>query len=138
MSDAVLMDSGPLVAYLDKAEQFHDWTQARFQELSAPFLVPEAVLSEVCFLLADVPGGVAKVSDYLRRRLLVLTPVGAAAQPRIFSMMAKYESVPMSYADACLLWLAETQPRSRVFTLDSDFSIYRLDRSRAVPVIAPF
>jgi predicted nucleic acid-binding protein len=64
--------------------------------------------------------------------------VGAAAQPRIFSMMAKYESVPMSYADACLLWLAETQPRSRVFTLDSDFSIYRLDRSRAVPVIAPF
>ena len=63
------------------------------------------------------------------------------AQPRIFALMEKYRQVPMSYADACLLWLlwlAETHPRSRVFTLDSDFEIYRLERARRVPLIAPF
>ena len=67
-----------------------------------------------------------------------MAPVGGAAQPRIFAMMEKYRQVPMSYADACLLWLAESSVRSRIFTLDSDFSIYRLERSRRVPLIAPF
>ena len=67
-----------------------------------------------------------------------MVPIGGAAQPRIFALMEKYRQVPMSYADACLLWLAETHARSRVFTLDSDFEIYRLDRARRVPVIAPF
>jgi predicted nucleic acid-binding protein len=64
--------------------------------------------------------------------------VEVEAQPRIFALMEKYRMVPMSYADACLLWLAETHPRSRVFTVDSDFGIYRLDRSRRVPLIVPF
>ena len=67
-----------------------------------------------------------------------MVPVGGAAQPRIFALMEKYGQVPMSYADACLLWLAETHARSRVFTVDSDFDIYRLDRVRRVPMIAPF
>ena len=138
MSDPVLLDAGPLVAYLDETEQFHEWAVDRFRELPVPFLTPEAVLSEVCFLLADSPRAVAKIGEYLERGVLAMVPVGGAAQPRIFALMAKYRQVPMSYADACLLWLAETHARSRVFTLDSDFAIYRLERARSVPVIAPF
>jgi predicted nucleic acid-binding protein len=53
-------------------------------------------------------------------------------------MMEKYRQVPMSYADACLVWLAENHLGSPVLTLDSDFSIYRLDRARTVPIVAPF
>ena len=138
MSDPVLIDAGPLVAYLDEMEQFHEWAVDRFRELPVPFLTPEAVLSEVCFLLADSPRAVAKIGEYLERGVLAMVPVGGAAQLRIFALMAKYRQMPMSYADACLLWLAETHARSRVFTLDSDFEIYRLDRARRVPVIAPF
>jgi predicted nucleic acid-binding protein len=63
--------------------------------------------------------------------------VGGAAQARVFAMMEKYRQVPMSYADACLLWLAEKHAGSRVFTLDSDFKIYRLGRTDRVPLIAP-
>ena len=138
MNDPVLLDTGPLVAYLDKTDQHHGWAVARFSELPIPFLTPEAVFSEVCFLLADSPRAVAKVGEYIGRGVLMTIPVGAVAQPRIFALMEKYRQVPMSYADACLLWLAETHPRSRVFTLDSDFGIYRLERARRVPLIAPF
>lgn len=138
MRGSVLVDSGPMVAYLDKSDHYHDWAVERFGGVPAPLIVPEAVISETCFLLAEVPQAVAKVGDYLRRGVLVLAPIGGGAQARIFALMEKYRQVPMSYADACLLWLAETHSGSRVFTVDSDFSIYRLERSRRVPVIAPF
>jgi predicted nucleic acid-binding protein len=138
MSGMVLVDSGPLVAYLDASDQFHEWAVERFSELPAPFLVPEAVISETCFLLAEVPRAIAKVGDWLQRGVLVLAPIGGAAQPRIFALMEKYRQIPMSYADACLIWLAEVHAPSRVFTLDADFTVYRLDRRRAVPVIASF
>ena len=138
MIEAVLLDTGPLVAYLDIRQQHHEWAARQFALLKEPPLVCEAVVSEACFLLAGQPRAIAKIGDYLGRGLLTMIPVGAVAPPRIFALMEKYRQMPMSYADACLLWLAETHPRSRVFTLDSDFGIYRLERARRVPLIAPF
>ena len=138
MSGVVLLDTGPLVAYLDVRQQNHEWAARQFAGLTEPPLICEAVVSEACFLLAGQPRAVAKIGEYLERGVLAMVPVGGAAQPRIFALMEKYRQVPMSYADACLLWLAETHARSRVFTLDSDFEIYRLDRARSVPVIAPY
>ncbi len=135
---AVLLDTGPLVAYLDRAQQHHAWAAEQFGEFREPLRVCEAVLTEACFLLANLPPAQAAIGELLRREVLVLAQVGDVAQPRIFALMAKYRQVPMSYADACLVWLAETHARSRVFTLDSDFGIYRLERARRVPVIAPF
>jgi hypothetical protein len=44
MSGSVLVDSGPLVAYLDRSDQFHEWAIGRFRVVPAPFLVPEAVI----------------------------------------------------------------------------------------------
>ena len=138
MSQLVLLDTGPLVAYLDVREQHHEWATRQFAALTEPPFVCEAVVSEACFLLASLPAAIAKIGDYLEHGVLAMVPVGGAAQPRIFALMEKYRQVPMSYADACLLWLAETHARSRVFTVDSDFEIYRLERARTVPVIAPF
>ena len=138
MSGVVLLDTGPLVAYLDVRQQNHEWAARQFAGLTEPPLICEAVVSEACFLLAGQPRAVAKIGEYLERGVLAMVPIGGAAQPRIFALMEKYRQVPMSYADACLLWLAETHARSRVFTLDSDFEIYRLDRARSVPVIAPY
>ena len=134
----VLLDTGPLVAYLDRREEHHDWAKEKFSALTEPVLTCEAVLTEACFLLASLTHAQLAIGVLLRRGVIEMAPVGAAAQPRIFALMGKYRQVPMSYADACMLLLAETYPRSRVFTLDSDFKIYRLERTRRVPLIAPF
>jgi predicted nucleic acid-binding protein len=56
----------------------------------------------------------------------------------IRQLMKRYESVPMSFADACLVRMSEKWVNSEVFTLDSDFSIYRRDRNNLIPLIAPF
>ncbi len=52
--------------------------------------------------------------------------------------MDRYESVPMSFADACLVRMAELNPGFAIFTLDRDFTIYRQHKRRIIPLIAPF
>ena len=66
--------------------------------------------------------------------VIKLIPVGSGAQADICALMRKYHEVPMAYADACLLWLAESIRECRVLTLDSDFAVYRLGRARLVPL----
>ena len=55
----------------------------------------------------------------------------------IEQLMEKYANVPMSFADACLVRMAELYPNSAVLTLDSDFRIYRKNRNQVIPVIMP-
>jgi uncharacterized protein len=52
-------------------------------------------------------------------------------------LMSLYESVPMSFADACFVRMSEQIPNSAVMTLDSDFKIYRRHRNEEISVIQP-
>ena len=52
-------------------------------------------------------------------------------------LLLKYRSVPISLADACLIRMSELYPDSRIFTLDSDFTLYRKDRRHIIPTIMP-
>ena len=51
--------------------------------------------------------------------------------------MQRYGNVPMSFADACLVCMAEELPSSRVFTLDSDFQVYRRHARQMIPLLMP-
>ena len=50
-----IVDTGPLVAFLDRAEQHHPWVIKQVKELDAPLLVCEPVLAEAMYLLARFP-----------------------------------------------------------------------------------
>jgi predicted nucleic acid-binding protein len=52
-------------------------------------------------------------------------------------LLAKYASLPISLADACLVRMAEMYSSSAVLTLDSDFRVYRKHGRQVVPVIMP-
>lgn len=130
-----LMDSGPLVAALNARDRWHGWAREQLGRLPPPFATCEAVLSEAAFLLR---GGA-------RRRLFALFEeehgVVLSLSPevkRVTALARRYENVPMDIADACLVRLSELQPRLPVVTLDSDFRIYRRNRTQRVPHIAPF
>lgn len=43
----------------------------------------------------------------------------------------------MSFADACVVRMAELIPNSKVFTVDSDFYIYRKNRKEMISLIIP-
>lgn len=51
--------------------------------------------------------------------------------------MRRYRDRPMSLADACLVRLAELHSGAKVFTLDSDFRIYRRHGNKTIPLLMP-
>jgi predicted nucleic acid-binding protein len=52
---AAIVDTGPLVAFLDRAEQHHRWVAEQVEGLDPPLLVCEPVLAEAMHLLARFP-----------------------------------------------------------------------------------
>lgn len=55
----------------------------------------------------------------------------------IYGIMNTYSDLPASYADACLVRMSETIPRAKIFTLDSDFKIYRTSAGEKISLIFP-
>ncbi len=113
---AAIVDTGPLVAFFDRAERHHRWVAERIEELDAPLLVCEPVLAEAMDLLARY----ARAQDALLRRLL-----------------RKYRDTPMSLADACIVHMAEIHDRHSVLTLDSDFLVYRKHGRASLTLVHP-
>ena len=137
MSRFVLLDTGPLVAGINRRDRHHEWARLWFDKIEPPLLTCEPVLAESCFILQSCPGGAKAVLEMVRRGALeVAFDVAGQVQP-VSRLMAKYADVPMSLADACLVRMSELTPESKVMTLDSDFQIYRRHGRQVIPVISP-
>lgn len=134
---AILLDTGPLVALLDRRDRFHQWAVAQWAELSPPLLSCEPVLAEACFLVRNLPGGPTSVLELVDRGVLSVPFRLDANVPAVQRLLMRYASVPMSLADACLVRMAEQVSRSRVLTLDRDFLLYRVHGRQMVPTVMP-
>jgi predicted nucleic acid-binding protein len=133
----MLLDTGPLVALLDRGDRYHAWAVAQWERIEPPLLTCEAVLSEACFLLREYPPGVKAIWELVDRGIVAVSFRLADHAAAIARLMAKYVSTPMSLADACLVRMAELDSKSAVLTLDGDFRIYRKSNRQVVPVIMP-
>lgn len=138
MSDVtVLVDTGPLVAFLREAEANHEWAVERFGELPAPFLTCEPVLAETFFLVSRQPDGPRRFFELLDSGLLKIEFSVLSEREALWKLIHKYKDLPMSLADACLVRLAELNPRASVFTLDAHFRLYRKNGRQPIPVVMP-
>ena len=54
----VALDTGPLVAFLDRQDQYHNWARDQFKQIKPPLLSCEPVISEACFLIRSLPRAV--------------------------------------------------------------------------------
>ena len=134
----MLTDTGPLVPLFDEDDQHYDTCNAVLTELPyGPLVTTWPCLTEAMYLLNGIGG--YRFQDRLWRtrrdgRLLVLDITDAEAD-RMDVLMAKYQNVPMDFADASLVAVAESRGIRRLFTLDSDFYIYRLADDSVLEVI---
>jgi len=133
----ILLDTGPLVVFLNKEDRYHKWAVAQLATMNPPLLTCEAVLSETCFLLRAYENGAANILNLLERELLAIPFRLADELSTIGALMDKYQNVPMSLADGCLVRISEQLADSVVFTLDRDFKLYRKDRRKVIPTIMP-
>lgn len=125
----ILTDTGPVVALLDKDDNFHAAAVEAARRLpSEPLLTTWCCFTEAMYLLGEV-GGYRYQAELWRLQTagrLVLHDLTAAEIERMAMPMEKYRDAPMDLADASLVVLAESRSLHRVFTLDSHFRIYRL------------
>ena len=138
MRHTILLDTGPLVALLDKRDQWHTWAIGRMKQVRLPWLTTEAVITESCFLLATSPAALKQVEDYASSGVIRLLSCSEDGLSSTLALMRRYANVPMSFADASLVRQSESQAGSLICTLDSDFSIYRRADGSALPLMAPF
>ena len=135
--ETVIVDAGPLVAYLRKDDADHAWAVERFKELRPPLRTCDAALSEAFFLLLQTRTGIEPLVALLERRLVVADFALDAELSSVARLLRRYKNVPMSLADACLVRMSELLADSAVFTLDSDFRIYRKHGRNSIPLIFP-
>ena len=135
MKKQVLLDTGVLVAFINKREKYHSWAIQEWKMVKPPLLTCESVITEACFLLQDVYKGKYSVMELINRKTIEIPFHLDDEIENIRELMRRYENVPMSLADACLVRMSELIKGSSVLTLDSDFRIYRKHKNQIIDLI---
>ena len=120
---------------LSRRDSHHKWAVQEALENSPPWYTCEAVLSEAYHLLGE-RGGPALNAMLSRRAVVAKFNLDDNVEV-VLAFLRKYASVPMSFADACLVRMSETMADPLVLTTDSDFHVYRRHSRQVVPVLCP-
>jgi hypothetical protein len=140
VSDAavVLVDTGPLVALFDPSDADHERCKRALAQVRRQRRVTSlAVLTEAVYLLSFSPRAQRAVLAFVAAGAVEIAEFGPAYVSRAAALMQRYEDLPMDFADATLVVLAEALQTTAVFTLDRrDFSVYRISR-RAFRITPP-
>jgi predicted nucleic acid-binding protein len=133
----VVVDTGPLIALIDRSDRHHAWMHARLSEIVPPLETCEAVLSEACFLARRIPGGVPSILALFEQGACAITFSLAPNLREVSACIQQYLDLPGSVADACLVRMSELAPQSVVLTFDGDFRVYRRNRRQRIPLLMP-
>ncbi len=132
---AVIVDTGPLVAFLNRRDRYHSWAVEQFGSLPPPLLTCEPVLSEAAYLVRDLHGGPEAVLELVARG--VVSPTF-----RLLDEIAAVKTVVRRYgrdlADACLVRMSEIHSDCVLLTIDSEFrDVYRRHGRKSIPTRLP-
>ena len=126
----VLVDTGCIVALLDRSERHHEHCVEVVTQLSAPLVTCDAVIAESCYLLRALRGAVDAVLRNVEQGVFRLPFRLDASAGAVRRLLRRYRNVPMDLADGCLVVMADELDTGDILTLDSDFKVYRWRRSR--------
>jgi len=133
-----LIDTGSIVAFLNKSDHHHSWAVETLSRLSPPLLTCEAVLSEATYLLRETAHGAVHVVEMSERQFLRPSFRLEDEAAAVKTLLARYQDVPMDLADACLVRLSEIHADCVLVTAGSDFrDVYRRYGRRATPTMMP-
>ena len=132
-----LTDAGPLVALIDADEPDHQLCRAVLGQLSLPMVTTWPAFTEAMYLLSRAGGSAGREALWrlVLTHRLTLVDLSYPAVERSAELMSIYADLPMDLADATLVALAEERGDRHVFTLDSDFQVYRLHGRQRFDVV---
>jgi len=132
----VMMDTGPWVGLIDRSEKRHEECVEWLRDFRGNILSSEAVLTEVLYLLNFSQRAQSAAIDFVLSEAIILVPSGLESLKRTKKLMEKYKDIPMDYADATLVSIAEDFSVTHVVTFDAtDFGIYRMSSKQPFVVL---
>ena len=140
MAANALIDTGAILALLDRSDRWHDACVEAFRQLRLPLLTSEAVLTEVFHLVGGSRSEMEAAWKFVRSGALVLGTIEDAELTHLHGLMSRYWDRPdyrnMDFADATLVYLAKRESLSVILTVDqADFATYRIEGKRQFRVV---
>jgi len=123
----VVMDTGPWVALIDRSESKHAECVNWFRRFTGDIYSSEAVLTEVLYLLDFSNPAQSAAIDFVLEGAIALVPSSIESLKGVKELMRKYKDLPMDFADATLVSIAQELGIYHAVTFDrKHFNIYRV------------
>ncbi len=126
----VLLDTGFIVALLDRSEMNHKRCAQTIQNVTQPLVTCEAVIAESCYLLRGLAGASEAVLENVEKGVFQIPFSIVRSAGPVRRILRKYRDRKIDFADACLILLAEEVENGEILTLDSDFQFYRWKKTK--------
>jgi predicted nucleic acid-binding protein len=141
MKPDALIDTGAMLALLDRNDFWHKTCVETFRQLRLPLLTSQAVLTELFHLAGESPNEMEAAWRLIHSGAISMAEIRHSELPGIHELMSRYADRPMDFADATLVYLARREGLSTIFTVDrADFDTYRIEgrrRFRVLPATRP-
>ena len=135
MSDYIA-DTGPLVGWINRRDQWHEWSVGVMDSLAPPLLTCEAVVAEATWQLGASREAVDRLYGLVESGALRIVDILPEHMSHLRALSAKYPQ--MDFCDAAIVRLAEMFPRAKVITTDTaHFTVYRRFRDKPLALIHP-
>jgi len=124
----IIADTGFWIALFNRRDAYHTFAKQRLPLLMEPLVTTLPVMTETCYLLQQQVGVTYAVAFLRgrRREVFSLFALDDRHLERMADLMVRYADLPMDFADASLVILAESLGHGRILTTDRrDFSVYR-------------
>lgn len=131
-----LIDTGPILALLDRNDPWHGPCVETISQLRLPLMTSAAVLTEVFHLMPEGPRVLNEAWTLIRSGAIMVASLGDDDLDSVRTLMVRYHDRPMDFADATLVHLAHRESLTEIFTIDhDDFETYRIDGRRRFRVV---
>jgi uncharacterized protein len=131
----VLLDTGVIVALLDRTEKAHRACAQAVHQLQMPIITCEAVIAESCYLLRSIPGAPEAVIENVAAGIFQIPFQLSRETAGLKQVLRKFRDRKIDLADACLIRLADEFEAADILTLDSDFTIYRWGKNKPFRIL---
>ena len=136
MGGNAIIDTGAILALLDRSDRWHQRCTDAFRQLRLPVWTSEAVLTELFHLVGDNVREVRAAWKFVRSGALTVAAMSDDELPLLDALMHQYRDRPMDFADATLVRIAERESVSLILTIDhDDFETYRIHGRRRFRIV---
>ncbi len=121
----ILIDTGPIVALLNRKDKHHQRVLVFTQHYNGGFVTTWSVITEATHLLRHSIPAQLNLLEWIRRGGIEIFNIEKTDIERMITLTKKYADLPMDLADCSLIILAEKMAITEIISIDSDYDVYR-------------